>query len=598
MFSALYSLMIIFKKYKFLLSEQKKEFIFITIITLAEAFIPLMQIYSLKVVTDEIVLVIQEKHELSRAILFIFAQVILILTTSVLTSVKNLIRMRIDALVSYKFDEITSLKCGKLPFVYYDNSENYDHLEKASNGIGSKMVSSYMTFLEVAKAFITLSGYVFMLFAVHWSLIFILIIFIIPSFYTQHLVSKWSYIQISSQTYLMRRASYLNNQLRNRATNKELKFFNHYYFLLNYWSKSFLKTVNDKYLLEKKTTKVNLMVFSFDSLATNIFSIILLWIGTKGKLTVGDYVAMSQILSMSVSSIQALSNNFGAIIKDSFFIKDFDYFMSLEEENTPERTLTIKFPLNRGIEVKNLSFKYPNSEDRVLKNISFNVQPGEKVAIVGVNGSGKSTLVKCLTSLYKIDSGQILYDGIDINSVNPSKLRQNITVVFQDFVQYQLSLKENITFKEQLTELDLERLNHVIQESGLKDLVDKLPNGVETPLGSTLQGGIELSGGQWQKVGLARALFRNSDIIILDEPTAALDPLAETELLSKFMKMVEIRTSFIITHRLGSCINADKILVLDDGQIIESGTHEELMVNGNKYSKMFKSQADWYKSKS
>ncbi|RJG22644.1 ABC transporter ATP-binding protein [Paenibacillus thiaminolyticus] len=592
--AAFNSLFIVFKNYRFILAEQKKRLIFITAIIISESFIPLLQIYLIKIVTNEIVIVIQEKHSPTKAFLFICAQISLFFLLSLLANSKNLIRIKLNTWSSYRFDEITSIKCGKLPLIYYDSSDNYDFLERASNGIGNKVINSYVVLIEIVKIMVTLSGCIFMLYTVHWSLTFILFIFIVPSLFTQNLVSQWNYRQVSSQTYLMRRASYLFNQLRNRSTNKELKFFNHYNFLLNKWSDSFLETANEKYKLEKKTSNIKLGVYGFDNIITGVFSMLLLWIGTRGKLTVGDYVAMSQILSMTVSSVQGISNNIGMLIKDSLFLKDFNNFMGIKEEIGPEHSLSISFPLTSGILVDGISFKYPNAKDYALKNITFHIRPGEKVAVVGANGSGKSTLIKCITGLYKTDYGQILYDGIDLHLANPKELQKNISVVFQDFVQYQLTLKENIVLMDGLSDSEERKLSYVVHESGLKSLVERLPQKLETALGSSLKGGVELSGGEWQKIGIARALFHESEIIILDEPTAALDPMAESELLNKFLQISENRTAIFITHRLGSCIHADKILVLEDGILVESGTHYKLMEKGSTYAKMYESQANWY----
>ncbi|MFD2114164.1 extracellular solute-binding protein [Paenibacillus yanchengensis] len=246
------------------------------------------------------------------------------------------------------------------------------------------------------------------------------------------------------------------------------------------------------------------------------------------------------------------------------------------------------------IRVSNLNFQYPNNTKESLKDISFSINQGEKIVIVGENGAGKSTLVKCLLGLYQVRSGMINIGEFDINEIDTISLRGSITAIFQDFMKYHLTAKENIAFGNINSINDETMLTFAASSVGLSSIIDGLPNKYETTLGPTFIGGKELSGGEWQRVALGRAVFSNAPIIILDEPTSALDPLAEVDIYEHFINSFKDKTVIFISHRLGVCLKADKIIVLKDGVLEEQGTHEELIENKDYYNNLFDKQIEWY----
>ncbi|WP_442865131.1 ABC transporter ATP-binding protein [Alkalihalobacillus sp. CinArs1] len=229
----------------------------------------------------------------------------------------------------------------------------------------------------------------------------------------------------------------------------------------------------------------------------------------------------------------------------------------------------------------------------VLDNVSFTISPGEKVAIVGDNGSGKTTLVKCLLGMYPVSTGEIVVDGMNINEYDPSTLKNSMTGIFQDFMQLPFTVRENITLGDIDRDDDL-LMRKVVKQSGIFDTIQKFPDQFETRLGKLLGDGEDLSGGQWQKLALARALFSKANIIILDEPTASLDPLTELKIFDQFKQITEDKTTIYISHRMAAARLADRILVMKAGKVVEVGSHEELIARGNDYYDMFTSQAQWY----
>jgi ATP-binding cassette subfamily B protein len=255
----------------------------------------------------------------------------------------------------------------------------------------------------------------------------------------------------------------------------------------------------------------------------------------------------------------------------------------------------IPHPIKHGIEFRNVSFKYPNRPEAVLKNVNLFIRPGEKVALVGSNGAGKTTLIKLLTRLYDPSEGQILLDGVDLREYDLNELRDSIGVIFQDFVRYQATAKENISFGQIKAVEDDARIADAAERGGAVEVIDGLPEKWETMLGQMFERGTELSGGQWQKMALGRAFMRDGEVLVLDEPTAALDAEREYEIFQRFRDLTTGKIAVLISHRFSTVRMADRIAVLEDGAIAELGSHAELLALGGTYARLFNMQAEGYR---
>jgi len=319
----------------------------------------------------------------------------------------------------------------------------------------------------------------------------------------------------------------------------------------------------------------------------------------SGAITIGDLVMYYLAFQLGLGYIQTVFRAFAGLYEDNLFITTFYRFLDLKPKiNAPAHPLPVPEPLQKGVVIDNVRFSYPNREKEVLKGVSITLNPREVIALVGENGSGKTTLVKLLCRLYDPTEGIIMADGIDIRHFDPVTWRKEISVLFQDYVHYYLSARENIWVGDVRKEPDPLRIMEAAQESGAAPVIRDLPRGYDTFLGHWFDNGQELSEGEWQKIALARVFFHDSGIVVLDEPTSSLDPLAESELFGHFRLLIKGRSAVLISHRFSTVAMADRIYVLDQGHIIEQGTHEELLRMNGKYAHLFRTQAEHYQEKS
>jgi len=283
-------------------------------------------------------------------------------------------------------------------------------------------------------------------------------------------------------------------------------------------------------------------------------------------------------------------------MRNKYIEKYFDFMETKRIIHSPtDATPLPDKPLPPVIEFKNVSFKYPNTKRNILKGFNLSIKSGEKIAFVGENGAGKTTLIKLLLRFYDVTEGDILINGINIKNINLDKLYLEVGALFQDFIKYQFSFKENVFFGNQKQIDNLTLLKESIKQSGADEYVNDLPNKYDQIVGKMFKDGIDLSGGQWQKLALARAFFKNAPILILDEPTSAIDAKAEYEIFQRVQELQKDKTVIIISHRFSTVRNADRILVLNDGKVLEEGNHDFLMRKKGLYAELFNIQAQGYK---
>jgi ATP-binding cassette subfamily B protein len=316
----------------------------------------------------------------------------------------------------------------------------------------------------------------------------------------------------------------------------------------------------------------------------------------QGVITLGDMVMFFQAFQRSLNYLRGMLGGLAALYEDNLFLVNLFEFLDLEPKvKEPVHPVHMPCPIQKGFSFDHISFKYPSGNGKVLKDISLRIEPGEVVALVGANGSGKTTLVKLLCRLYDPLEGAICLDDIDVRQFETTALRREISVIFQDYVKYHLTARENIWLGNIEFPIDCDKIERAAQHAGAAELIDKLPRGYDTTLGKWFKGGKELSIGEWQKIALARAFLRNAQMVVLDEPTSSLDAKAEFEVFANFRQLLNGRSALIVSHRFSTVRMADRIYVFDAGRIIESGTHDQLMNNGGQYAFYFEKQAQHYR---
>jgi ATP-binding cassette, subfamily B, bacterial len=386
---------------------------------------------------------------------------------------------------------------------------------------------------------------------------------------------------------------YLGGLLSSREAATELRAYQLVPYFLARWRQSFAQRRADHLDVRWAGTKEGWLA----SLAAGALYAVALgaitMLANRGQVGAGQIVVLIGAVRILQGAMSQVATRVGFLWEHGLPTAEFRQFMALSKVEPPtDQGRPFPEPLRTGICFENVSFRYPGGKAPVLDGVTLTIHPGEKVALVGENGAGKSTLIKLLLGLYQPTGGRITVDGIDLNAVAPAALRRNLSCVFQDFVRYDMPLYDNVAAGR--LGADLPDVEAACQAGGLQEAVSRLPDGYQTMLGKTFTGGVDLSGGQWQRVALARAFIRGAQVIVLDEPTAALDPRAELEVFGKFVDLVRGKTAVLISHRLGSARLADRVIVLGEGRVLETGSHDELMATGGHYAELFRMQAQWY----
>jgi ATP-binding cassette subfamily B protein len=315
-----------------------------------------------------------------------------------------------------------------------------------------------------------------------------------------------------------------------------------------------------------------------------------------GVITVGILVMYFQGFQRAMSTLQNLLRGLAALYEDNLFLTNFYRFLDFEPGiRPPERPVELPSFSQEGLVFHNVSFNYPRAARDSLQEIDFQLRPGETVALVGENGAGKSTLIKLLCRLYDPGQGSITLDGVDLKKLDPVAWQSQISVVFQDYVRYELSVLDNIWLGDVNAEKNSPEIAKAARVAGIDKAIQHFPDGYDAQLGTQFLDGRELSTGEWQRLALARAFFRKARLVVLDEPSSALDPLAEAALIEQFRRIIQGRSAIIVSHRLSSVQLADRIYVMADGRIVEEGSHDELLKRGGAYAGLFNAQAVFYR---
>ncbi|MFH0937155.1 MAG: ABC transporter ATP-binding protein [Candidatus Daviesbacteria bacterium] len=492
-------------------------------------------------------------------------------------------------------NELVLEKISGLDIHYFENSKFKDLLEKVRDSIAWKPqdLMSYLfmglqSLVQLSIAFVAISR-------LNWFLVLLVASIAIPEFFNQTKQSKLSWGIWSQNSPFRKKFWYLSSLLQDFRAIKEIKIFRLARRFLDEIRNIQEKFYRDNAKLAKRNYKLNLV---FNALSTAVFigvEIFVVFEALAKRITVGDINFYTGVVSNFQNGLGGLFKNMNGMFSTSLYVQSI--FEVLDAEaivKTSEEPVKLKLNKPPKIEFKNVDFAYPETDKKILNNFSLTINPGEKIALVGENGSGKTTIVKLLARFYDVDKGEILINGINLQKLDLDNWYQYLGVLFQDFNRYEHTAKENIGFGKTFENVKLEDIIEASTSAGAHAMIERFDKGYEQMLGRTFEGGLELSGGQWQKIALGRAFLRNAPILVLDEPTASIDAKAEAEIFNKVKKLSKDKTIIIISHRFSTVRNADKIYVIDNGKIVEAGSHQELMKLDSQYAALFNLQAKGY----
>ena len=566
-----------------------------TVIRIVRSAIPVAVLYVGKLIIDQVV---QMSHSSGGSHHYLWELVAIEFILAIVSD--GLVRAStlIDSLLGDLFSNYTSIKIMKhaatLDLEQFEDSEFYDKLERArQQTVGRTVLLSQV--LSQVQDFITMAFLAVGLIVFNPWLIVLLFVAVLPAFMGEAYFNDQNYSLSRRQTPERRELDYVRYIGASDETAKEVKLFNLSGFLVDRFRNLSQKFYQDNKKLSVKRSLWGTGFSLFGTLAYYSAYVFIISKAIYGKISIGDLTFLAGSFRQLRSLLDGILTRFTAVSQGAIYLKDFfDFFEIQPKIILSSAALPFPNPIREGFVFENVGFKYLNSDHWANKNLNFTLRVGEKLALVGENGAGKTTLVKLLARLYDPTEGRILLDGHDLREYNLAELRKNVGVIFQDYIRYQMTVAQNIA----VGNIDEKENRNLIEQSAKKSLADrlvqKLAGKYDQALGKRFNQGVELSGGEWQKIALARAYMKEAQLLILDEPTSALDARAEYEVFQRFAELTKGKTAVLISHRFSTVRMADRIVVLDKGELLEIGSHEELLNKNGRYAELFRLQARGY----
>ncbi len=568
------------------------------ILVLIQSLLPVAVLYVTKLMIDDITAQLalpEATRDFSRVLTFIAVVGAVTLLEVVFASITTLLSEAQASLVSDRILTSIHLKSITVDLAFYENAQVYDALHRAQSDAPYRPPRIVNGLLRIGQSSVSLVGMIALLATINLWIALIVFAAALPRL----LVRLWSSRVMHAWT------------LRRASTERLLSYYN-YLLTLSYYAKEIRlfdlgglfagRYEASRTILRGERNAIAARRAGFD-IAAQTIAIVALFAAYAlvtrdalvGGITIGSLVISFQAFQRAQSFFGDILGQLAMLYEDNLFLTHYYQFMALRSGIVaPAAPIAVPGTLREGIRFERVSFRYAPDAPPVLEDVSLTIAPGETVALVGENGAGKTTLVKLLCRLYDPTEGRITWDGIDIRQFDPADLRRAIGVIFQDYVAYNMTAAENIWVADTTSPIDPARIEIAARKSEAHAVIETLQRGYETMLGDMFEGGRQLSVGQWQKVALGRAFYRDSQMIILDEPTAALDVMTEAAVFEHFRQIAQGKTALLISHRLSTVRMADRIFVLDQGRIAESGSHDALMTQGGIYAHLFRTQAQNY----
>ena len=569
------------------------------ILIIIQGLLPLGLLYLTKLVVDTVANSINASDKQAA-----FSQIILLLAFVGGITIVSRISQSLSQLVStLQTQRVTDYMEGILhdksisvDLEYYENAEYYNMLQRAQKdapNLPSKILNSLAEIGQNSVSLLSIAG---LLLSFHWGIAGVLFVVGIPTVLVRLNYAKIMYRWERDITPIRRRAHYYSALLTRDRPAKEIRLFNLGHIFSQRFHELRWQLYREHFTLVRRSSVANLGAQAIAGLIIFTAYGFVIYQTVEGLLTIGDLALYHQAFRRGQSAFAKVLSGMSDFYEHSLFLNNLYEFLDLKPKIVePLHPKPFPRPIETGIVFDRVSFQYATTTRQALKEISLTIPPGQTVALVGENGSGKTTLIKLLCRLYEPTAGSITIDGIDIRQFKIAVLRREISVIFQDYMKYHLTARENIWLGDIDLSVDSNNITKAAYHSGADEAIALLPQAYDTMLGKLFDQGEELSIGQWQKIALARAFLRDSQVLVLDEPTSAMDPHAEYEVFQKFRQLIKDQAAILISHRLSTVKMADLIYVMDKGSIIEKGTHDELMHIGGTYAHLFETQAMNYR---
>ena len=572
-----------------------------TVLLVLQGVVPLLPLYLTKLLVDAVTAgpeapdkALALRHVLWLVVLMALATLLMAL----LRSLAALVGEWQSYVVSDRMNDALLAKSIEADLEYYESARYYDTLHRAQREASFRPLSIVNGLAQVGQNTVSLLAIAGLLLSLNWIIMFVLLAAVMAGAAVRLGFTGKLYRWQRSQTATERQAGYLNWLLTDSAHAKEIRLFDLGELFMRRFQALRQKLRQGKLAI---TLRRSLADFSAQTLATAaIFGsyAFVAYQAMGGAITLGDMVMYYQAFQRVQGSLQGVLSSLAGLYEDNLFLSNLYEFLDLKRTVLePLQPQPVPQPMQRGLVLDHVSFQYPGNTRTALEDISLTIRPGEVVAFVGENGSGKTTLMKLLCRLYDPTRGALALDGVDLRQFATRTWRREIAIIFQDYAHYQLTARENIWLGNTALPPDDARIADAARRAGADAVIGALPHGYETLLGKWFADGEELSIGEWQKVALARAFLRDAQIIVLDEPTSSMDAKAEFEVFQSFRQLVAGRTAILISHRFSTVRLADRIFVLQQGRLIENGSHEELMHANGVYAGLFKLQAEQYRER-
>ncbi|MCI0435349.1 MAG: ABC transporter ATP-binding protein/permease [Gemmatimonadetes bacterium] len=564
-----------------------------------QGLLPLAILYLMKLIVDAVsaaVVAPDPTAAFDQVIRFVLLAAGVALATAGLRVVSTLVS-EVQALkVTDRVHDVLHEKSVAIDLSYYENPKYHNTLHRAQMEAPYRPTRIVSELAQIGQSGISLVVVTGLLLSFHWIVAVVLLVAAVPGMLVKVRFSRRLYNWQQRQTPTQRRTRYYNLLLTMESFAKEIRLFSLGPLFRERFREMARRLREERLAIVQRRSVLDLGAQAFTVVAVfGIFALVA-WRTVTGAITLGDMVMYFGAFQRAQDFLRELMNGLAGLYEDNLFLADLNEFLALTPQvKEPVRPAPFPRPIRQGIVMDGVTFRYPDGTRDVLSDISLEIRPGEHVALVGENGSGKTTLVKLLCRLYDPSAGGIRIDGIDLRDFETRALRGEISVTFQDYAKYQLTARENIWLGNVELPPDSPRVLDAAAQTGAHRVIEQLPQRLDTVLGRQFEQGAELSIGEWQKIALARAFVRDSQIIVLDEPTAALDARSEAEVFERFHQLASGRTAILISHRLSTVRMADRIIVLHDGRVVESGRHDELVLRGGTYAELFDLQARYYR---